>query len=347
MPRLAKWAARIGLSVLALAFLLIIAGGTWERWSEVRDARRFPPPGKMVDVGDGRRHILCEGQGAPTVVLMPGGGMPSILIRPLQDRVMGFTRVCAVDRAGLGWSEPATRPLNTIGQAAELWTMLTAVGETGPFVLVGHSYGGLIVRQFAKDHAGAVTGMVLVDAAEEGLVFQSRFLETVPASVKLERNAEAASKSGVIRALAAIDPTLVRVPRPLTTEERRQAIALMVRPSYFRAAANESENAYARTPFAMQRPGGFGVLGSRPLVVIRHGRPFTGPDAVLETGWAAGQSRLAALSSNSELLVARNNGHLIIADNPGLVAEAIDLVVEAVRAHRPLNRDTSQTNWVK
>ena len=87
----------------------------------------------------------------------------------------------------------------------------------------------------------------------------------------------------------------------------------------------------------MQKPGGFGTLGALPLVVIRHGQPLTGGDAWMEEGWTQAQVRLAALSSDSRLIVAAKNGHNIIIDNPDLVASAIHDVATAVREGRALN----------
>ena len=337
MKRLLKWAVRAVLAVIALIVLAVIGGWTSERWSEARDARNFPPPGKMVDVGDGRRHILCEGQGAPTVVLVTGGGIASALIRPLQDQVMQFTRVCAYDRAGLGWSEPAIRPMNALGHAAELWTtLLTTFGETGPFVLVGHSYAGLIVRQLAKAQPQVVVGMVLVNAAEEGVVFQPNFLQTIPLSVKKDRNVAMVSKVGVLRVLSAINPASLGLTKALVAD--RQAISFLVRPRYYQGAADEAGNADASIPAEMQMPGGFGGLDALPLVVIQHGQPFTGTEMVLEAGWADGQSRLAALSSDSQLIVARNDGHNILMDNPDFAAAAVHVVVDAVQRHQPIDR---------
>jgi pimeloyl-ACP methyl ester carboxylesterase len=338
MRDLIKWSTRIALGLVGVTALVIASGYGWERWSETRDASEFPPPGRMFDVGDGKRHIFCDGQGAPTVVLVSGGGVPSILLRPLQDQVMRFTRVCAYDRAGLGWSEPATRALNIADQAAELRRLLVGVGEPGPYVMVGHSMGGLIVRRFAADAPSEVSGMVLVDAAEEGVVFQSQFLATVPAGVAAYRRLESLARLGVARAVVAADPAQARLPAALNAGERRTAIALMVRPSFFRGAAEEAAGAYARTPLAMQKPGGFGRLDSIPLIVIRHGRPFTGAQAPMEVGWTQSQARLAALSSDSVTVVAPGAGHLISETAPGVTASALADVVGAIREHRTLSQ---------
>jgi pimeloyl-ACP methyl ester carboxylesterase len=142
----------------------------------------------------------------------------------------------------------------------------------------------------------------------------------------------------VARAVVAADPAQARLPAALSAAERRTAVALMVRPSFFRGAAEEAAGAYARTPVAMQKPGGFGRLGSVPLIVIRHGLPFTGPQAPMEAGWAQSQARLAALSSDSVTLVAPGAGHLISETAPDVTASAIADVVRAIREHRTLSQ---------
>ncbi|MDQ0463719.1 pimeloyl-ACP methyl ester carboxylesterase [Caulobacter ginsengisoli] len=338
MADIGKWALWLGLGLGGLVVAGLIGAVAIEVWLEHRDATRFPPPGRMVDVGNGRRHMLCVGQGGPTVVLVSGGGVPAVLLAPLQTRIARFARVCAYDRAGLGWSEPSRSPLSIAGQAAELRAVLAGAGETGPFVLVGHSYGGLIARQMARDQPGAVAGMVLVDAAEEGVVFNQRFFDWVSSGAAFYRRLEGAAKLGLVRAQLAADPAKARLPASLDPAQRRQALALVVRPAFFRAAGNEAAHGYDLTPEDQRRPGGFGALGSMPLMIVRHGRPFTGPDAFLEPGWAAGQARLAALSTDSETLVAQGSGHDIPGTGPDLAAAAIAKVVIALREKRPLRR---------
>lgn len=334
--RILRWLGFAVLGLIGLVAAGLLTGLAAEKLAELRDRRLYPPPGRMVDTGNGRRHIFCEGRGAPTVVLITGNGIPAILIRPLQDRVAGFSRVCAYDRAGLGWSEPAIRPLNIAGQTGELHKLLAAEGERGPFVMAGHSYGGFIARQYLKDHPHSVAGMALVDAGEEGKVFQPEFYPALAAGIGVNEQAERLARFGYQRALVAIDPSIASYSPYLTDAERRQANALILRPGYYRGVAFELAHGFEKVPPAMQKPGGFGTLGALPLVVIRHGQPLSGADAWMEEGWVEAQARLAALSSDSRSIVAVKDGHNIVIDNPGLVAAAIHDVVTALREGRAL-----------
>src|SRR4029077_14343970 len=139
--------------------------------------------GGLVDLGDGRKmYLKCSGRGSPTVVLVGGlrasaddwsisnKSMPAVF-----SEVAKFTRVCACDRPGtpvgekLSRSDPVPQPTTPKDAVADLHALLSAAGEAGPYVLVGHSYGGLIVRLYASTYPKDVSGLVLVDALSEGL----------------------------------------------------------------------------------------------------------------------------------------------------------------------------------
>jgi pimeloyl-ACP methyl ester carboxylesterase len=337
LKKAAKWLGYAALGLVGLFAVSLLIGLVTERLAEIRDERLYPPPGQMVDSGNGRQQIFCEGRGTPTVVLITGNGLPSILIRPLQDQVAKYSRVCSYDRSGLGWSEPAIRPVNVLGQTDELHKMLAAIGERGPFVLAGHSYGGLIARRYFSENPQDVAGMVLVDAGEEGEVFQAAALQGMAASVRQNEQSGRFARFGVLRALVAINPAAASYSPHLTDAERRQANALILRPRFYQGAVSELTHGFENIPPAMQKPGGFGTLGTLPLVVIRHGQPFSGADAGREDGWQKAQVRLAALSSDSRMITAAKDGHDIVVSNPDLVSSAIRDVVTAVRERRSLN----------
>src|SRR5262249_14535484 len=126
------------------------------------------PPGKLVNLGGHRLHVRCSGKGRPTVVVENGLGDFSFDWVLVQSRVSRFTRICTYDRAGYAWSDPGPRPRTFAQLNLELKDALSKLAEPSPFVLVGHSYGGPVVRNFATVYAKDVAGIVLVDAAYEG-----------------------------------------------------------------------------------------------------------------------------------------------------------------------------------
>jgi pimeloyl-ACP methyl ester carboxylesterase len=153
---------------IAVGLIALIAmGAAYQRIGLRRDARNWTPPGRMVQIGGGRRiHIYALGQGAPAVIFESGIAATSLNWRSVQEKVGERTLAVAYDRRGLGWSDPCSPPLATSGIAAELHTALHAASIEPPYVLVGHSFGGLVVRRFASLYPADVAGLVLVDAVQ-------------------------------------------------------------------------------------------------------------------------------------------------------------------------------------
>ena len=257
------------------------------------------PPGKLVPLGGRKVHLFCEGTGGPTVVIETGSSTPASVWRGVQDRIAEFERVCTYDRAGYGWSDPAPKPRSMQDRADELDRVLTAAREPGPYVLVGHSYGGFLIRLFAAKHPAKVRGMVLVDSVEEGAFFS-------PAAVE---------RWGVI------GPELQKARQEAKTPEQAR----------FYDEVLDELGSNRLVPISMRHPGGFGRLGDLPLIVIAHAKPFLGDDAALEPDWRAGQQRLATLSTRGTMIVAENSGHNIQASEPELIVGAVRQVVEMAR----------------
>ena len=155
---------QIGFAVVVMA---LAAGFVYQTVAARRDRHRFPPPGEMVDVGGYRLHLQIMGQAtdAPTVILDAGMISFSSNWAWVQPELAKVTRVIAFDRAGLGWSDPGPKPRDAASSARELHAALEKLGVAAPYVLAGHSYGGLTVRAFAALYPDEVSGMVLVDAS--------------------------------------------------------------------------------------------------------------------------------------------------------------------------------------
>src|SRR3954470_7908729 len=131
-------------------------------------AERTPPPtGRLVDLGGHRLHVRCTGSGHPTVVVENGLGDFSFDWELVERGVSEFARICTYDRAGYAWSDPGPRPRTFAQLNLELHDALAKLGEKAPYVLVGHSFGGPVVRQYALTYPGEVVGMILVDSVHE------------------------------------------------------------------------------------------------------------------------------------------------------------------------------------
>jgi pimeloyl-ACP methyl ester carboxylesterase len=301
-----------------LCLVVMVAGYIYERISETRDARRHPAPGQMVAVGDHRLHLLCKGTVGPTVIIEQGAGEPAMFWWPVQEKVSAFARVCLYDRAGYGWSDPVRASRTIQERAEELHTLLVNAAVPGPFILVAHSYGGFIVRWFAREYRDQVAGLVLVDSAEEGSIFRDDVLDFYSRVRMFPRVMAFAARFGLPRVLRRCFPSL-------------RAQLPFVKPDEFAATADDLASLHRVKP-PLCEPGGFGTLGDLPLIVVEHGQPFPGPFALLEKYWAAGQNRLAALSTKGELILAQKSNHMIHLDQPDLVVNAIQRVHAAARA---------------
>lgn len=151
-----------GLGVLA--FGAGTAGAGWEALERRAFERNFQPPGELVDIGERRLHMVCAGAGEPGVMLISGMGGSFAAWGEFRERIARFTRVCAYDRAGIGWSDPADTPRTADAAARDLDALLAAAAPFDePPVLVGHSIGGLYAHRYARLRPDRVGGLVLID----------------------------------------------------------------------------------------------------------------------------------------------------------------------------------------
>lgn len=282
---------------------------------EAQALKDFPPPGRMVDVGGRRLHLHCKGEPGrgPTVVVETGAWASSLYYGKLLDALAPVAHACLYDRAGLGWSDPVPGPRSLNDRADDLHALLTASGVKGPYILVGHSMGGLITRFYAKAHPEDVAGLVLVESSEE--TFNAR-----PESVKrTERNAEQLGLAAQAISMG-IDVPQLRLPLAPPS----QAVAL--RAGVVRTGQDDLL-AMSKLGPEVAAIGGLGGLGDIPLAVVRRGKQDAGLTPEENAGWFEAQERLAKLSSRSVLMVAEDSGHNVPYDQPEAVVEAVRRVM--------------------
>jgi pimeloyl-ACP methyl ester carboxylesterase len=285
---LVRWVGRAAAATCALGVLLSLAGAAYEVVGRHQDARRFPRQGKSVRVGALDLNLDCRGAGSPTVILDSGLGVPAVGWTKVQAPLSRFTRVCSYDRAGYGWSGPATEPRTSLQIARELKALLDAAGEKGPYVLVGHSFGGFNIRVFAGLYPGEVAGIVLVDSSHED---QDQRMESVlPPAVRDQQKQQDARDEELEQLLSPLMTHLgiqrllmaagwADVPNYLSKDFVEEILYLNGQ-SKARDAMVSEARLFPESAAQVRRAG---TLGDRPLIVLTAGKPDDEPDPILST----------------------------------------------------------------
>ena len=301
------------LNPVLVVLMLFALGGAYERIGQ-STAPAVAMRGQLVDVGPYRLHLECTGSRGPTVILEPGAGGSAASGKLVTPGVAGDTRVCVYDRAGRGWSDPAASPPDGAQIATDLHRLLDRANVPGPYVLAGHSFGGLYVRTFAAKYPEEVAGLVLVDstAAKNNPVSRPQ-----------------AGSYSVLNHLSSLFATTARLGlgRPLVDTSSFHATTADI--------AEEMSGVleeYGTGNQSMAEAGSLRTLDAKPLIVLT---------AELENskGWMAAQNKTVTLSTNSLHRVVPGSTHGSFITNPdhaGAEARAINDVVASVRTGEPL-----------
>ena len=306
----------------------MLAGLIYQTVAERLDLKRYPPPGRMIDLGGRRLHFLSAGDAnGPTIVFEAGSGNDLTLWASTVTQIAPHARACTYDRAGLGWSDPAPGPQSFEDRAHDLNSLLTKAVVPGPYILAGHSYGGYSVRTFARLYPDHVAGIVMIDAVEEGYTFDQWGLKAAAEVRAREIRLAWAARLGLMRLSVMLFPDRFDPVRGVPPEACGEMTALHLRASRHTARADEMA-AYDAIPQAMRRPHGLGLLGDVPLVVISRGArdPVTGEPTQPE--WSEAQARLATLSTDSRRVVAENSGHMIQFNEPQIIIDVVRMLWE-------------------
>ena len=316
-----RWLLYPVIALLALASI----GGGYETLGEAADAKAYPMPGQLIDVGGHSLHLSCTGSGTPTVVLEPGAGGMSSSLGWIAPAVARDTRVCVYDRAGRGWSEPADTAQDSARIATDLHTLLQRGHVPGPYVLAGHSFGGLYVLTFAARYPDEVAGMVLVDS-------------TAPASAA--KPGAASPGDGGMSRVSALVSTSARLGLgrlygqfdfgslpPRSRDELRASVATA---STLRSTIDE----YVQAAASSEQAAALRDFADKPLIVLTAG---SGHDAA----WSAAQNQMATLSTNSVHRIVDGATHedlIVNEDDAAATTQAILDVVSSVRSPERLVR---------
>ncbi len=275
------------------------------------------PPGSRFSIGTHHLHLYCRGEGKPTVVIDAGLGGYSLEWLALQETIAEQTRVCVYDRAGYGWSDPGPSPRLSSRIAYELDRLLEKADIPGPYVLLGHSFGGFNVRNFANRRIVEVAGIILVDASHEAQFD------------RLEKN----SSKSVLPTRTSFYLPHLPVPENLPTQ---------IRPLARRFAVTRNSYSTVRNELAWMRQSAMETEKNKipydfPVIILSRGKqeyPHTPEGDVKESIWQELQQDLLRLSSRSRRIIARQAGHNIHLDQPDIIFHAVKSIVSQAHNSR-------------
>ena len=320
------WLRRIVFALALAPLALGLIGLSYQAIATTIDQQNYPPPGQLLDVGGYKLHLYCTGEGRPTVILdalFPGTVSNWVWVQP---EIAKTTRVCAYDRAGLGWSDSGPEPRDAEQHARELHTLLSNAGIAGPYILVGHSLGGLSVRMFAARYPEEVAGMVLIEATNpdtwkrlgkpEGVGVDRNQLALAPFLARL-----GIFRLGLIPSYSS-DPEL-----PPRQRMELQAFFNSVKSLETIRAADASFSV------ALEEVRTAGGLGSKPLAIVLGSK---GDGSIEQLRDLFRQQ--AGLSTNSLTRLIEGATHAGLVDNQEYARQTSAIIVQVVEAARTEQR---------
>ena len=314
-------------ALLILIVVLGVVGFVYQTAAETSDRNAYAAPGQLLDVDGHPMHIVCAGEGSPTAILEAGAGAFSATWGWIQPAVAQQTRVCAYDRAGFGWSDVGPEPRDARQIAHELHTLLEETGVEPPYVMVGHSLGGIYVRVYNAEYPGEVVGMALIDSTHPDN--WERQGESLDALRTMASVSAVLSRFGLMRLAFAGEH--FDLPEPDGSVLKAYTASTrywdMQRADMAAASATIDEGRAA------------GDLGDLPLAVLA---AVDYPEGKGRDTELALQMELAALSSDSIYQVVDGARHITLLTDEQYsqqVSDAVIRVVEAARTGEPLVQD--------
>jgi pimeloyl-ACP methyl ester carboxylesterase len=330
-PTWRKATERVGLSLVVLLVAAVAAICTFNAIALQIFRATNPPLGTLYTVNGRKMHLRCLGSGSPTIVLEPGLGPSTDVLRwsEVQPKLARTTRVCSYDRAGLGWSELQPGPSDADHIAANLHELLAQAKIDGPIVLMGHSYGGVYIRDYAAHYPADVAGLILVDSS-------TPLQEQRSAAMRISSTYLALSRAAYILGY----PRLIGMcGRPVPGWESQAGTALAEdRCQPHREVAKEIQN-MTRSGEETVHTGPFGAL---PILIISQdpAKALSGPNPPkqlvdLMTLWSEMQEDLKKLSTRSWRIIAKGSGHEVIGDREDLILREVPLFIDQIRGTAP------------
>ena len=328
-----RWIRSIARAVAIVLALTLCAAAGYEQIGAWRDGRVLQQVGRSVDVGGRTLNIHCVGEGSPAVVFVSGRTAPGYVWTPTQRGVSAFTRACWYDRADIGWSEPGPDPAWGDQAVRDLHRLVQNTPIARPLVLVGHSFGGHVIRLYHHAYPGEVAGMVFVDAALEdaGTIQGMPHRERPPIPRSVVRGLSIVlGRLGMIR-FRSSEPG----PPPKSWSAAEWDVLARLRRQRNVLLADAKVGPGRATDDLVRMAGG---LEDMPLIVLTQGNPSSGSSAAagVLSGWQDLQRLLAERSRRGRQVMVPDSGHAIPEEAPGAVISAVHEIVAVVRSNPPV-----------
>jgi len=325
-----RWTRR---RVILFGLLFTLTGGSlvgwiYDQYAVRRDARRFPPPGQMFDVGNRRLHLVCIGSGSPVVMIEPSGFSNSMSFGTVRTELARRSRVCSYDRMGIGWSDPGPSEISAGMLAEDLRRLSDAANLRSPVIVVAASIGGVTAELYARRYPDRVAGLVFLDAANSELI--SRRVGDISDYLLARAACGAVRTAGAVGLVRLLDPWNLR-------DDAR--------------AARSAALMYGAKPWAMLCAMVRGVRTTthefEEAAALRHELPITALSAETReallppalAGWfrldgslealRASHQRLARGSERGVWRIVPGSDHLIASSQPQAVVEAVVAMINA------------------
>ncbi len=325
-----NWTKWVGLGLAGTLATLAISGALYQVVSTKIDAKKYPPIGKLVDVGGYNMHLYTTGTGGPTVVLDAGLGCNALGWSLVQPEIAKFTRVTSFDRPGNGWSDESPLERTSQNIVTELHTALCKANIPGPYILVGHSFGGLDMRLFASLHPDKVLGVVLVDSAHEDQYEKIPRPQLHPTMMML------ATHLGIIRLFTHTAMYKKGVVAAFPEQVQKQLLAQLRTTKFMRTVLQESS--HFKTSCDQLKAAG-GHLGDKLLIVISavkaisvEGSGLTQEQIdAIHIPFKELQKDLVTKSTRGKQIFAEESDHMVTLNQPQIIVDSVKEMIDLLR----------------
>jgi pimeloyl-ACP methyl ester carboxylesterase len=326
---------RRGRFIVSFLSLIGLVTGVFVSTSFAEEHYEYPPPGRLINVYGHKMHIYCTGSGSPVVILEAGLSSYSLDWSRVQPEISKTTEVCSYDRAGYGWSDPGPKPRTAQEIVKELQELLIEADVKGPYILVGQSLGGVYVQLFAVEHPTETAGLILVDSVNRDMD------KKIPKEQldRFENDLKFYVYLGKLGAPFGI-PRLLHMPSSIIIPElpkKLQPIAyyFAYKATSYQTIYDELDALHESEVLFNKRYPVIKVSDAPPVVVLSAALPIQYPPFLISCGlfdqWKELQTDLVKSIPGAKQIIAEKSGHFIQLDQPELVINTVDNMLEQVR----------------